>query len=161
MCPEFVDIYVRLGADYKLPLLLVKDYNTFNPRSYSGSMSNDRYDAALARARELGFPVFEAVFETPWQRTTDADSAYREMFRAIPEGLTFLSLHFNAPGDFEVVEPSYAHIRTEEYELFRSPRLAQWLGEDGIEVVGLRATRDALRAHWARTGESCGQTGTA
>ena len=28
MCPEFVDIYVQLGLDYKLPILLVKDYNT-------------------------------------------------------------------------------------------------------------------------------------
>ncbi len=47
LCPEFVDIYVRLGLDYKLPILLVKDYNSFNPRSYSGPMSNDNYNAAL------------------------------------------------------------------------------------------------------------------
>jgi predicted glycoside hydrolase/deacetylase ChbG (UPF0249 family) len=147
MCPEFVDIYLRLGLEFRLPLLLVKDYNTFNPRSYSGPMSNARYEAVLAQAKDSGFPVFEIVYETPWQRTTDAETAYREMFRSIPEGITFLSLHFNAPGDFEVVEPTAAHIRTDEYALFKTGKIAEWVREDGLEVIGLRGLRDELRTH--------------
>lgn len=149
MCPEFVDIYVQLGIDYKLPILLVKDYNTFNPRSYSGPMTNERYDAALARARAKGFPVFEMVYETPWQRSTGAETAYHEIFQDIPEGMTFLSLHFNAPGDFEVIEPEYAHIRTDEYALFKTPQVAEWVRENGLEVIGLRDIRDRLRADFA------------
>jgi predicted glycoside hydrolase/deacetylase ChbG (UPF0249 family) len=149
MCPEFVEIYLRLGIDYRLPILLVKNYDTYNPRTYSGPMSNERYDAVLAEARTKGFPIFEAVFETPWQRTTGAEPAYREMFRSIPEGLTFLSLHFNAPGDFEVVEPAYAHIRTDEYALFKTPRIAEWVRDGGLEVIGLRGIRGRLRSHWA------------
>ena len=152
MCPEFVDIYVRLGIDYKLPLLLVKDYSTFNPRRYSGPLSNERYDAALAVAQAKGFPVFETVYETPWQRTADAESAYGEIFRGIPEGLTYLSLHFNAPGDFEVIEPEMAHIRTEEYALFRTPRIREWVRDNGLEVIGLRDIRDRLRAAWVVDG---------
>ena len=31
-----------LNTSYRLPLLLVRDYNIFNPRSYSGPMTNDR-----------------------------------------------------------------------------------------------------------------------
>jgi predicted glycoside hydrolase/deacetylase ChbG (UPF0249 family) len=146
MCPEFVEIYLRLGIDYRLPILLVRDYNTFNPRSYSGPMSNERYEAVLADAEAKRFPIFEVVFETPWQRTTDAETAYRKMFQNIPEGLTFLSLHFNAPGDFEVVEPAQAHIRTEEYALFKMPRIADWVRENGLEVIGLRDLRERLRS---------------
>ena len=149
MCPEFVDIYVRLGLDYELPVLMVKDYSTFNPRSYSGPMSNDRYDAALARAKQAGFVAFDLVQETMWERKVDAASAYGELFRTIPEGLTFLSLHFNAPGDFEVIEPSYAHIRTDEYALFRTGKTKRWAEVNGIEVVGMRAIRDDLRSRWA------------
>jgi predicted glycoside hydrolase/deacetylase ChbG (UPF0249 family) len=148
LCPEFVEIYLALGRDYKLPILLVKDYNTFNPRSYSGAMTNDRYDSALAQARKLGFPVFEIVFETPWRRSTDAETAYREMFQSIPEGLTFLSLHFNQPGDFEVVEPAQAHIRTEEYALFKTTRIGEWVRQLGLEVVGMREIRERLRSEW-------------
>jgi hypothetical protein len=149
MCPEFVDIYLRLGIDYRLPLLLVRDYTAFNPRSYSGPMSNDRYEAALAEAQARGFPVCEVVHETPWRRTTDAPTAYRAMLRGIAEGLTFLSMHFNAPGDFEAVEPAEARIRAEEYALFRAPLVPAWIEQDGLEVVGLRGLRDDLRAHWA------------
>jgi predicted glycoside hydrolase/deacetylase ChbG (UPF0249 family) len=146
LCPEFVDIYIQLGLDYRLPLLLVKDYNTFNPRSYSGPMSNDNYNAALARAKASGFAVCDLVQETMWDRKEDAETAYGAMFRRLPAGLTFLSLHFNAPGDFEVIEPSRAHIRTDEYALFRSGKIKQWASENQLEIVGMRAMRDDLRA---------------
>ena len=71
------------------------------------------------------------------------------MFHSIPAGLSFLSLHFNLPGDFEVVEPGYAHIRTEEYALFKTPRIAEWAREYSLEVIGFREIRDSLRSHWA------------
>jgi hypothetical protein len=150
MCPEFVDIYVRLGLEYKLPILLVRDYNTFNPRSYSGPMSNDNYNAALKRATAKGFPVFDLVQETIWDRKVDAETAYGEIFKRLPEGMTFLSLHFNAPGDFEVIEPSHAYIRTDEYALFRTGKIKSWVAANGIEIVGMRALRDWLRSEWSR-----------
>jgi len=150
LCPEFVDIYLRLGLEYRLPILLLRDYNTYNPRSYSGPMSNERYDAVLAQARQKGFVIFDAVFETPWQRTTDAETAYRSLFQNIPEGLTFLSLHFNAPGDFEVIEPEYAHIRTDEYALFKTGRIGEWVREGGLEVIGMRGLRERLRSEWSQ-----------
>jgi len=150
MCPEFVDIYVELGLEYKLPILLVRDYNAFNPRSYSGPMSNDSYNAALERAIAKGFPVFDLVQETMWDRKVDAETAYGEMFERLPEGMTFLSLHFNAPGDFEVIEPSHAYIRTDEYALFRTAKIKNWLAANGIEIVGMRTMRDWLRSEWSR-----------
>jgi chitin disaccharide deacetylase len=67
------------------------------------------------------------------------------MFADIPSGLTYLSLHFNAPGDFEVIEPEFAHIRTEEYAFFRSSGLPELLAGHGIAVIGMRELRDQLR----------------
>jgi hypothetical protein len=129
---------------------MVKDYNTFNPRSYSSPMSNDNYKAPLTRAQSAGFVVFDLVQETMWERKADAETAYGGLFRNIPEGLTFLSLHFNAPGDFEVIEPSYAHIRADEYALFRTGKIQQWAKANGVEIVGMRAMRDDLRSRRAR-----------
>ena len=83
---------------------------------------------------------------TPWARKTKAETAYRAIFAEISEGLTFLSMHFNAPGDFEVINPEFAHIRTEEYALFRTARIGQWVKEFGIELIGMRALRDEIRA---------------
>jgi hypothetical protein len=139
MMPEFVDIYYRLGRDYNLPILLVKDLRRFNPMSYAGAVLPENYDSVVARARAAGEPIFDLVIETPWRRKTDAETAYREMFADIPEGLTYLSLHFNAPGDFE-------HIRTEEYAVFKSGLIAELVAAHGVEVIGMREIRDRLRA---------------
>lgn len=147
--PEFVSIFRRLGQEHGLPVLLVKDLNRYNPASYAGPLDTTGYDAAVAEARAAGEPIFEIVFETPWGRTTDAETAYRAIFAEIPEGLTFLSMHFNKPGDFEVVNPEAAHIRTEEYALFGTGRIREWVEEFGLEVIGMRTLRDELRARVA------------
>ena len=55
-------------------------------------------------------------------------------------------MHFNKPGDFEAVNPDFAHIRTEEYGLFRTGKIAGWVKEFGLEVIGMRVLRDEMRA---------------
>jgi chitin disaccharide deacetylase len=84
-------------------------------------------------------------------RKIDAETAYRQIFAAIPEGLTYLSLHFNAPGDFEAVEPDQAYIRTEEYAAFKSGLVEELVSSHGLEVIGMREVRERLRA--ARAGQ--------
>jgi hypothetical protein len=127
-----VDIYLRRGRAYKVPILLVKDLVRCNPAQYSEPLTTHRYNAIVAEAREDGFPIFEILLETPWHRVSDAESAYREIFGSISDGLSFLAFHFNTPGDFEAIEPEYAHIRTEEYALFQDPTDCQ-------VVAGLRS----------------------
>jgi predicted glycoside hydrolase/deacetylase ChbG (UPF0249 family) len=150
MMPEFVDIYDRLGRDYDVPILLPKDLQGFTPMTYAGPARTGRYDAVVQKARALGEPVFDAVIETPWNRTGDAASAYRAMFASIPEGLSYLALHFNAPGEFEAIEPALAHIRTEEYAFFRTGEIEALIAEHQLEVIGMRQIRNQLRALRAR-----------
>ena len=146
MMPEFVEIYYRLGKDYNLPILLVKDLRRFNPMSYAGAALTEAYDSVVVRARAAGEPIFDLVVESPWGRRTDAETAYRRMFAEIQDGLTYLSLHFNKPGDFEAIEPDHAHIRTEEYAVFKSGLVAELVAAHGVEVIGMRQIRDRLRA---------------
>jgi predicted glycoside hydrolase/deacetylase ChbG (UPF0249 family) len=148
LAPEFVDIYLQLARDYRLPLLLTRTLEAYGPRHNLGGPPTERYDAAVAAARSEGFPVCEVALETPWHRGVDAATAYREMVTSIPEGLTFLSMHFNARGDFEVIEPEFAHVRAEEYELFHSPEFGAWFRSQDLRVLGFREIRDALRAEW-------------
>jgi chitin disaccharide deacetylase len=150
MMPEFVEIYYRLGRDYNLPILLVKDLTRFNPMSYAGPASTKNYDRIVANAKAQDDPIFDLIIESPWDRTTDPATAYRAMLAGVPEGLTYLSLHFNMPGDFETIEPEFAHIRTEEYAFFRSGQIERLLAEHEIEVIGMRQIRDRLRVHRSR-----------
>lgn len=144
--PEFVGILRKLGREHRVPVLLVKDLGRYNPVSYAGSLDPTEYDAEVARARKEGELIFDIVIETPWRRTTDAETAYREAFESISDDLTFLSMHFNAPGDFETIAPDSAHIRTEEYALFKTSRIKEWVRKLELDVVGMRGFRDELRA---------------
>ncbi|MFI4975881.1 MAG: polysaccharide deacetylase family protein [Caulobacterales bacterium] len=150
--PEFVDIYFRLGRDYDLPILLVKHWLTDAAATRQGEARASRYADVLAKAGGLGHPIFDHFLESPWDRTEDAASAYAAIFAGLPEGLSYLAFHFNAPGDFEVVEPEFAHIRIGEYELFRSGRIEPLLAEQGIEVIGMRQVRERMRAKSAAAG---------
>jgi hypothetical protein len=109
----------------------------------------ERYNAAVSEARADGFPICELISETPWHRESDAETTYQEIFRIVPYGLSFFAFHFNTPGDFELVEPEYAHIRTEEYALFKTPKIREWLREFCLETVGFRDIRSSLRSQWA------------
>jgi len=144
--PEFVAISRRLAAEYRVPMLLVKDLTRYNPASYAGPLDPAPYDAEIVKSQAAGEPVFDIVFETPWARQTNAETAYRAIFAEILPGLTFLSMHFNQPSDFETINPEGARIRTEEYALFRTGKIKEWVQEFGVEVIGMRPLRDALRA---------------
>lgn len=147
--PEFTGIYRRLGREFHLPVLLVRSLDRYNPASYAGPIDKAAYAAEIAAAEREGTPIFEIVFETPWKRTTVPEIAYRSIFAEIPAGLTYLSLHFNTPGDFEVIAPESAHLRTEEYALFRTSRIGEWVQEFGLEVIGMRALKDEARTRSA------------
>ncbi len=79
---QFVDIYHRLGRDYKVPILLVKDLVRCNPVQYSEPLTIRRYDSVVADARKDRVPIFDILIETPWHRVSDAKSTYREIFRS-------------------------------------------------------------------------------
>jgi hypothetical protein len=136
--PEFTQIFRKLGHELGVPVLLVKDLHSYNPASYAGTLDHARYEAQIAEAKKAGEPIFDIVLETPWRRKTNAETAYREMFASIPEGLTFLSLHFNTVGDFEAINPPDAHLRTEEYGLFETAKIKEWIKEFGLDVIGMR-----------------------
>jgi hypothetical protein len=52
---------------------------------------------------------------------------------------------FSAPGDIDVIAPHERGIRPDEFALFRSDRFRGRLVEHGLEPIGMRPFRDAMR----------------
>jgi predicted glycoside hydrolase/deacetylase ChbG (UPF0249 family) len=146
MAPEFVSIYARLGREYRVPVMLPRHFADLDYQANLGEVDLTVYPWIVDRLSELDHPLMDIVSETPWRRDTDAASAYRRMLSALPAGLSFLALHFNAPGEIEAIEPGSAHIRTEEYAAFASPDFAAWLQDQDLRLVGFREFRAALRS---------------
>ena len=56
-------------------------------------------------------------------------------------------MHFNAPGDFEVISPDSAPISARRNTPSSGRRsIGEWVKEFGLEVIGMRGLRDELRA---------------
>jgi predicted glycoside hydrolase/deacetylase ChbG (UPF0249 family) len=147
LAPEFCDIFIRLGLDYRLPIMMTPTLHAYSPNDNLAGVSDEAYRRGAERAAAAGFTLFDQALQTTWNRTDEpAETAYRRLIESVPAGLTFICFHFNAPGELEAIEPGSARIRTEEYELFRDAGFCGWLAEQGLEVIGMRPLRDALRA---------------
>ena len=146
LSPPLLDIYCRLGRDYRLPVLLPRD-----SRHYAEILKLDMpgpreiFDAAVARLDAGHVPLVDDFRMTPGVPHAESDAAYRSLVTGLPAGLTFLALHPNAPGDIETIVPPRAHFRTDEYRLLASGAIAETLAAEGIQTIGMRALRDLYR----------------
>jgi hypothetical protein len=146
LAPEFCEIYIRLGREYELPIVMTPTLATYGGIHNLQGVADADYRGHADQARALGFRIFDRILETPWQRSGPVDPAYRQMIDTITPGYTFMALHFNAPGELEFIEPESSHIRIEEYDLFRGLEFRDWMAGRGLNVIGMRPLRDQLRA---------------
>ena len=148
LSPEFCSIYIDLGVEYKLPILITEKLSSYGPNNHIVGVTDEHFSEFVTKARSHGLPIFDRVLETNFSRPAKsalADDAYEEMFTKYDESLVFAALHPNAPGEVEVIEPNHFHVRTREYEIFKSSRYLNWLQTKQIKPIGMRQIRDQFR----------------
>ena len=148
LAPEFCAIYVALGVEYRLPVLITKSLSQYGPNNHITGVSDEQFAEFVVLAEDKRMPVFDRVLETNFGRPSSqslARDAYQEMFTKSKSGLTFAALHPNAPGEVEAIEPNQFHVRTDEYEIFSSENYLTWLAKKEIKPIGMRELRDAMR----------------
>lgn len=146
LAPEFCEIYVRLGKDYGLPILLTPSLSTYGGIHNLDGVRDDIYRQQAALGRAVGYRMFDRIMETPWQPTEPPATTYRQLISEIRPGYTFMALHPTMPGEVEHIDLHTSHIRVSEYELFRSPAFKDWLDRQGLHVIGMGPLRDEFRA---------------
>ena len=99
-------------------------------------------------ARTAGLPLFDRVLETDFSRPRSRRADYRAVLGDLDAGLIYCAFHPNAPGgaEIEVIEPDQCHVRTDEYELFRTAGWKDWLEARCYELTTMRELRDSWRA---------------
>jgi predicted glycoside hydrolase/deacetylase ChbG (UPF0249 family) len=148
LAAEFADIYLRLGRDYRLPVLFPRHWDNYGGGLKLGDVDPARHAARLQELEQRGHPIIDRFVETPWD-AMGADSAYRRMVADVRPGLTFLAFHPNHGPDIETIDPPRARCRTAETELFCSPAFIAAAREHSLTLIGLRGMRDSLRAQGA------------
>ena len=145
LAPEFVAIYVRVAADYRLPLVICPALAAYGGPHNLRGVTETNFAPGVALARAAGFKIFDRIAETAWDSALRPEDAGRAMIESLAPGLSFLALHVTRPGEIEAIDPSSHAIRTGEYALFRSSAFRVWLQAQSLELVGMRALRDEFR----------------
>jgi len=145
---EFADIYLRLGRDYRVPVLFPRSWENYGVGLKLGDVDPARHAARLEAIEASGHPVVDRFVETPWAALGDA-AAYQQMIADVQPGLTFLAFHPNHVGDIDVIEPARARCRIEEARLFADAAFITEVRKHGLTLLGLRETRDRLRGQGA------------
>jgi predicted glycoside hydrolase/deacetylase ChbG (UPF0249 family) len=148
--PELVDVYVRLGFDYQLPVLLPRQVGSYTGVLRLGELPSALHERELAMLSTRALPVIDHFRMTPEAYDPDLETTYRRMIESLPPGVSYFALHCNAPGDIETIVPPRAYRRTDEYRLFASGAPVRWAADSSIRVIGMREIRalwrDALAA---------------
>jgi len=145
LLPRLLEIYLRLGREYRLPVLFPRDLRQYTSVLDFEGISLEGYFELLGKLESEGWPLVDHFRMSPWVPKEDTDRVYREMAAGLPAGLTMVALHPTQSGEIESIAPAKAHFRTEEYRLLRDPEFKKFVADEGIRLIGFRPLRDLLR----------------
>jgi hypothetical protein len=142
LLPEIREIYVQLGREYRVPVLLPRLSGVFADMLGERPAGDDAaYDVLRAAT---GQPQIDNFLIMPSRPEPQLHDRWRTTLTELPLGVTYAILHCNAPGEIAAINPGGAQARVDEYELYRSRRPLEWLKDAGVVPVGMRAIRDLL-----------------
>ena len=143
--PQLIDIYIRLGREYRLPVLLPKHLSDYTSVLDFKDIPLVGYDKILADLEREGWPLIDYFRMTPWVPSAETVRTYRKLVADLLPGLTLVALHPNKSGDIEGIVPAKAHFRTDEYRLLSDPSFRDFVTQQAIQTIGFRPIRDLLR----------------
>ena len=143
--PEFVETYLALGREYRLPVLLPERIETYVSVLDMGPLDTPLYPRLLAEASAAGMPAIDAFLMGLAMRHLGCEEAYRQMVEQAAPGVTYVSLHCSTPGEVERLHPQDADWRIAEYQLFDHPDFLAWVAQQKVELIGFRPIRELYR----------------
>ncbi|MEZ4732505.1 MAG: polysaccharide deacetylase family protein [Caldilineaceae bacterium] len=149
-----VEHYVELGFAYRVPVLLPRRIDDYIRTLGLAGPDEQSWLQFAAAVEARGMPLVDWFRITPGYHTADHEAGraalYEEILHNLPPGVTYFSLHPNAPGDIETIVPERAYWRTFEHRYFQSQRLRDFLAAEEIIPIGYRTICDVMRNNLAR-----------
>jgi chitin disaccharide deacetylase len=143
--PEFVETYLQLGREYRLPVLLPERIESYVAVLDMGPLDTGLYPRLLAEVSAAGMPVIDKFAMGLAMRHHGCEEAYRQMVEQAAPGVTYVSLHCSTPGEVERLHPQDAEWRIAEYQLFDDPDFSDWVAQQKVELIGFRPIRELYR----------------
>ena len=147
--PALLESYLGLGFQYRVPVLFFRQVDDVMRRMGYRPADEVVHMRWANAVEERGMPLVDWFRITPGYDGDDGQGdrvqLYETILRGLQPGITYFSLHPNAPGDIEMIDPVNHHWRSGEYDYFRSDRLRAFLEREGIVPIGFREIREVMR----------------
>ncbi len=145
MQAPFLQLYIDLALEYRLPLFLLKG-TAASLANYG--VESDQAEHWLQLTNELeeqGIPLFDALTMLPLDDPTDHISRAKSLIDGLQPGLTYMILHPSVDSpEIRACAPDW-RSRVANYEAFSNPELRDYVRQSGVQVIGYRLLRDLLR----------------
>jgi predicted glycoside hydrolase/deacetylase ChbG (UPF0249 family) len=144
--PKFVDVYVKLATEYRLPAFIPRVSREVLERTGMPE-SLERYVSLIERTEEVGFPLFDHFCSDSLSFSPGTGSDHnRERLKPLGPGLSYLITHCAEGGSqLESITDDWRQ-RDEEHRIYSDGTMVAAFEAEGMHTIGMRPLRDLLRS---------------
>ncbi len=138
---DFLEIYVRLGLEYKLPVMLIRHPDPLTGRAYPDLVKQSpAYIAELEKSR---LPVIDYLYQFYEGRDPQArQERYLSTFRNLKPGVTQMIIHCGTD-DAELQAVTGSHfLRGDDTRIFTDQDVRKQIQEMGIEIISWQQLKE-------------------
>ena len=130
--PAFVDVYLRLADEYKLPIFALQPN------------SKMKFPQALTESQAEKYPLLNAWCVMSYEDETHRFEQAKALLENLEAGITYFLLHPSKDTpELRAIAPDW-RTRVADYHLFTDKKFRAYIRERGIQIIGWRALKNLL-----------------
>lgn len=147
--PRLLPVYFKLSQIYGLPIFMLRsDHTYWQSRSHNGASARS-LTSLIHTIEQHGLPLFDHFYVMSLDSAEDRLEEAKQALAACPAGLTHFVIHpVTDTPELRAMAPDWPS-RVADYELFTSHAWQQAVAASGVQVIGYRALREAMRSRTA------------
>jgi predicted glycoside hydrolase/deacetylase ChbG (UPF0249 family) len=139
--PDLTEVYVRIGLEYDLPVLFLRNLDTPEVRSYPGL--REAGAKLLVSLDDRHFPVLDGLAQFYGGDTHDErEGNYVKTLKNLPPGVSELIIHCGVLDEELRHVTNSAERRDGDRRIFTDPEIAKLLKDEGIELITWKQFRE-------------------
>jgi predicted glycoside hydrolase/deacetylase ChbG (UPF0249 family) len=146
MDAKFVQTYLQVGVSRLIPNMLPRA--SAQGFSMMGVGENELavYMPILSQLEAQGIPMLDGLFSMPLEHDEDHIGIAKKILGEVPPGISHFILHPSVDThELRAICPDW-RARVANYNAFTSDELKQFIRNLGIQLIGYRQIRDAMRS---------------
>jgi chitin disaccharide deacetylase len=138
---DLLEVYVRIGLEYDLPVLFLRDLEAEKIRQYPGF--RDTGKAMLAELDKREFPVLNGLAQFYGGDThEERRDNYIKTLKNLPDGVSELIIHCGVLDEELKHVTNSADRRDGDRRIFTDPEVAKLIEEQGIRLITWKQFRE-------------------